>query len=180
MLRVGPWHCPTQYTTDFSLQENLKTFEQNIWFPMKSAFRLSGSQLTITLAPAQWPQAPVSCFASGQQCNAWNQYKSFVSLSSFISCSSSLEIGLRRLTCWHAHIRFCNSIYATFSECRTGKYISGEDPAESAAFVCMCDIRSVASLRRHCDILGRMVRESDTSISAAARRQQLYAEKFWK
>ena len=86
-----------------------------------------------------------------------------------------MEIGLRRLTCWHAHIRFCNSIYATFSECRTGKYISGEDPAESAAFVCMCDIRSVASLRRHCDILGRMVRESDTSISAAARRQQLYA-----
>ena len=139
MIRVGPLHCPTQYSTDFSLHKNLKTFEQNIWFPMKSAFRLSGSQLTITLAPVQWPQAPVSCVASGQQCNAWNQYKSFVSLSSFISCSSSLEIGLRRLTCWHAPIRFCNSIYATFSECRTGKYISGEDPAESAVFVCMCE-----------------------------------------
>ena len=94
---------------------------------------------------------------------------------------------------------------ATSSECRTWKCISGGDPTElkynnfatislqhpqnvehgnvsleeiqrNPRHLCAC--ASAAGLRRHCDILGRMVRESDTSLGSNNYPLLHVAQKF--
>ena len=65
---------------------------------------------------------------------------------------------------------------ATSPECRTWNHVSLEEIQRNPRHLCAC--ASAAGLRRHCDILGRMVRESDTSLGSNNYPLLHVAQKF--